>query len=203
MKKLDLNAFTDFDDTEIARRILIEDPVTRVVLVSLRAGQGLPEHAANGLVTVLSLEGRVLFYEGEECAIMVPGTLIRLAPGRQHRLQAEQDSRLLVTMVKPSDATAWTALAPQGRTLDLRHTPRDRRHSTVFYAFDTLRSGEYFHLVNDHDPQPLHAQMDQLRPGELSWDYELRGPAEFRIRISRVAPSAAQREETVMAHGNH
>jgi uncharacterized protein (DUF2249 family)/quercetin dioxygenase-like cupin family protein len=203
MKQLDVNAFTDFDDKDIARRILIEDPVTRVVLVSLRAGQGLPEHAANGLVTVRSLEGRVLFYEGEECADMVPGTLIRIAPGRPHRLEAKQDSRLLVSMVKPSDASAWTALAPQERTLDLRQTPRERRHSTVFYAFDTLQTGEYFHLVNDHDPQPLRAQMEQQRPGELSWEYELRGPHEFRIKISRIAPAAVQREETVMANAHH
>ncbi len=33
----------------------MEDPVMRVVLVSLRAGQALPEHAANGLVTVYSV----------------------------------------------------------------------------------------------------------------------------------------------------
>lgn len=202
MKQLDLNAFTDFDDKDIARRILVEDPVTRVVLVSLRAGQGLPEHAANGLVTILSLEGRVLFYEGEECADLVPGTLIRLAPGRSHRLEAKEDSRLLVSMVKPSDGTAWTALAPHGRTLDLRQTPRERRHSTVFYAFDTLEPGGYFHLVNDHDPQPLRAQMEHLRPSELSWSYELQGPHEFRIKISRIA-AGARREETVLANSSH
>lgn len=203
MKQLDVNAFADFNDEDIARRILMEDPVTRVVLVSLRTGQRLPEHAANGLVTVLSLAGRVLFYEGEECADLVPGTLIRLAPGRPHRLEAKEDSRLLVTMVKPSDAAAWTALAPQGRDLDLRQTPRERRHSTVFYAFDSLATGEHFYLVNDHDPQPLRAQMEQLRPGELSWEYEIRGPNEFRIKISRVAATAAPREETVMASSNH
>lgn len=202
MKQLDVNAFADFNEHEIARRILIEDPVTRVVLVSLRAGQRLPEHSANGLVTVLSLEGRVLFFEGDECAEMVPGTLVRLAPGRPHALEAKEDSRLLVTMVRPADSAGWNALAPQGRVLDLRQTPRDRRHSTVFYAFDSLVEGGFFYLVNDHDPQPLRAQMEQLRPGELSWDYELRGPQEFRIRISRVAPSAVQREETVMA-GSH
>ena len=71
---------------------------------------------------------------------MVPGTLIRLAPGLPHRVEAKEDSRLLVTMIKPSDASAWNALAPRGRTLDLRQTPRERRHSTVFYAFDTLGS---------------------------------------------------------------
>ena len=78
MKQLDINKFNDFSGEEISRRILMEDPVMRVVLVSLRAGQTLPEHAANGLVTVYSVGGRVLFYEGAECCDMVPGTLVRL-----------------------------------------------------------------------------------------------------------------------------
>jgi uncharacterized protein (DUF2249 family) len=181
----------------------MEDPVMRVVLVSLRAGQSLPEHSANGLVTVYSASGRVLFYEGSECSDMVPGTLIRVPPGLPHRVEAKEDSRLLVTMIKPSDLSAWNSLAPRGRTLDLRQTPRERRHSTVFYAFDTLGLGESFLLVNDHDPRPLRAQMEQLRPGEVSWEYELQGPHEFRIKVSRVAPSAAPLQETVLAGSNH
>ena len=80
MKQLDINTFPDFSDEKISRRILMEDPVMRVVLVSLRAGQSLPEHAANGLVTVYSVGGRVLFYEGAECSDMVPGSLVRLEP---------------------------------------------------------------------------------------------------------------------------
>jgi uncharacterized protein (DUF2249 family)/quercetin dioxygenase-like cupin family protein len=202
MKQLDINKF-DFDGEEIARRILMEDPVMRVVLVSLRAGQSLPEHAANGLVTVYAVGGHVLFYEGAECCDMVPGALIRLAPGLPHRVEAKEDSRLLVTMIKPSDAAAWNALDPRGRTLDFRQTPRERRHSTVFYAFDTLGVGESFLLVNDHDPQPLHAQMEQLRPGELAWEYEVQGPYEFRIKVSRIARSAVPLQETALASSSH
>lgn len=203
MKQIDVNSFADFNEEDIARRILLEDPVMRVVLVSLRAGQRLPEHAANGLVTVYSVEGRVDFYDGEERCEMVPGTLVRLAPGRPHRLEAKETSRLLVTMIKPSDAAAWNSLAPQGRVLDLRQTPRERRHSTVFYAFDGLPVGESFRLVNDHDPQPLRAQIEQQRPGEVSWEYELRGPTEFRIVVSRAAAASTPAPETVLATCNH
>jgi uncharacterized protein (DUF2249 family)/quercetin dioxygenase-like cupin family protein len=203
MKQLEINTFHDFSDEDIVRRILMDDPVMRVVLDSLRAGQTLPEHAATGLVTVYSVGGRVLFYEGTECCEMVPGTLIRLAPDRPHRLEAKEDSRLLVTMIKKSDPSAWSALAPSGRTLDLRQTPRERRHSTVFYAFDNLPVGESFLLVNDHDPQPLHAQMERLRPGEMTWEYEIQGSYEFCIKVSRIAPSSAPVQETVLASGGH
>ncbi len=203
MKELDINAFSDFNDQEIGRRVLLDDPVMRVMLMSLRAGQGLPEHAANGLVTVYSVGGRVLFHEGDHCSEMVPGKLIRLTPGRVHRLEAKEDSRLLVTMIRPGDASAWTAMAPNGRALDLRETPRERRHSTVFYAFDQLAVGESFFLINDHDPQPLHAQMEQLRPGELAWEYEIRGPYEFRIKVSRVALPVTSASETVVSARGH
>ena len=150
------------------------------------------------------LGGRVSGQTGEGDPSRFPSNEEQdLAPGRPHRLEAKQDSRLLVTMVKPSDAAAWNALAPQGRTIDLRHTPRERRHSTIFYAFDRLSVGESFLLVNDHDPQPLRAQMEQLRPSELTWEYEVRGPNEFRIKISRVAISTTPQPETVMAGCNH
>ena len=138
MKQLDVNTFHDFRDEEISRRILMDDPVMRVVLVSLRTGQSLPEHAANGLVTVYSVSGRVVFYEGSERCDMAPGTLIRLEPGRPHRLEAKEDSRLLVTMIKQSDASAWNALSPKGRTLDLRHTPRERPGVTASYFMPSI-----------------------------------------------------------------
>jgi quercetin dioxygenase-like cupin family protein len=62
MKLLDLNSFEDFNEREIARRILLDDPVRRMVLVSLRAGQGLPEHGTPGPVSVFVISGRVMFY---------------------------------------------------------------------------------------------------------------------------------------------
>jgi uncharacterized protein (DUF2249 family)/quercetin dioxygenase-like cupin family protein len=189
-------------DEKISRRILMEDPVMRVVLVSLRAGQSLPEHAANGLVTVYSVGGRVLFYERAECSEMAPGSLVRLEPSRPHRLDAKEDSRLLVTMIKPSDAAAWNALSPRGRLGPPPNPSRTTSQHRV-YAFDTLEAGESFLLVNDHDPQPLHAQMDQVRPGEVAWEYELQGPCEFRIKISRIARSAVAASGAVLASCSH
>lgn len=38
-------------------------------------------------------------------------------------------------------------------------------------------------LINDHDPVPLHGQMEAMRP----WEYIVRGPEIFRIRVSPIA----------------
>ena len=97
LQQLDIQTFRDFSDDEISRRILMEDPVMRVVLVSMRAGQSLPEQAANGLVTVYSVGRRVLFYEGDECCDMVPAQshfMLTLAVGRlQSSYQPRQSTR--------------------------------------------------------------------------------------------------------------
>ncbi len=199
MQHLDLNSFQDFNDQDIARRVLIDDPCMRAVLVSLRAGQGLPDHPSPGPVTVYTLSGRVLFHEGDAASDMVPGSLIRLTPGRLHRVQAQEDSRLLVTMIKPPDDAAWNSLAPSGRDVDLRRTPHERRHGIVFWAFDALSVGESFFLVNDHDPAPLRMQMDVLYPKAVGWEYVQQGPYEFRIKITRLAETPKRQSDTYLA----
>jgi hypothetical protein len=81
MTQLDAQTSHDLKDGEISRRILMEDdPVMRVVLVSVCAGQSPPEHKANGLVTGYSESGYVLFHERDECCDMVPAKLIGLPP---------------------------------------------------------------------------------------------------------------------------
>lgn len=201
MKQLDLESFNDFNPEAIARRMLVDNPAIRVVLVSLRAGQSLPEHSSAGLVTIVSLSGRVEFREDGQCCELTPGRFVYLSPGSRHAVAAREDSRLLVTMVKPSDAATWEALSPAGTGIDLRATPHSRRHGIIFWAFDALAPGESFILINDHDPQPLRMQMDLLRPGELSWEYLTKGPAEFRVKLSRIAAPAKAQEETKLLAG--
>lgn len=76
----------------------------------------------------------------------------------------------------------------QNEELDLRNVERFQRHPLVFAKFDALEVGESFVLINDHDPAPLHGQMEAMRPHQLTWEYIVRGPEIFRIRVSRVAP---------------
>lgn len=76
----------------------------------------------------------------------------------------------------------------QNEELDLRSVERFQRHPLVFAKFDALEVGESFVLINDHDPAPLHGQMEAMRPHQLTWEYIERGPEIFRIQISRIAP---------------
>lgn len=86
--------------------------------------------------------------------------------------------------------------------LDLREVERFRRHPLVFAKFDALTIGESFVLINDHDPIPLHGQMEAMRPQQLAWEYIERGPGIFRIRVSRTAPLTGSESSPSMAPQN-
>ncbi|MFC0314565.1 DUF2249 domain-containing protein [Gordonia phosphorivorans] len=78
-------------------------------------------------------------------------------------------------------------------TIDVREIPKPQRHPKIFGAFDELAVGDAVILVNDHDPQPLHAQFADHRPGGFAWEYLVREPGDFRIRISKVLDAPVPR----------
>jgi uncharacterized protein (DUF2249 family) len=61
--------------------------------------------------------------------------------------------------------------APHTHVFDARGVARRFRHSAIFGAIDTLRSGETMRLVNDHDPIPLIAQLHERLGENLTVTY--------------------------------
>lgn len=71
------------------------------------------------------------------------------------------------------------------RELDVRDLAPSRRHSEIFGAFEALKAGEGFVLVNDHDPKPLLYQFQAEHPGRFEWCVLETGPECFRVEIRR------------------
>jgi uncharacterized protein (DUF2249 family)/quercetin dioxygenase-like cupin family protein len=190
MQQLDINELIEFNDQKLNSIVLVNKPDMRIVLLCLRAGQQVPEHSTAGSITVQAITGRAAFYDGEEACEMFAGTLLRLEAGRSHRVVAHTDAALLVTMIKTASATEGRdeRRATAEHEIDLCAIPRPERHPIVFAAFDRLAVGASFIIYNDHDPQPLRMQIEQMREGEMNWEYVERGPDTFRIRLTRVAP---------------
>jgi len=69
------------------------------------------------------------------------------------------------------------------------------KHPAVFNQFDSLKPGQAFILMNDHDPKPLYYQLLAERGEIFSWEYLLRGPEAWEIKISRNELPA--QEETI------
>lgn len=180
MQKHNVQQLIEFDEQRCLPKAILNQPGFRLMLLNLRAGQSVPEHSTSDRVAVYALSGHITFYEGETAADLRPGEMVTREGGAAHRLEAHEDSSLLVIRAGQAEA------APE--ELDLRPVPRPQRHPMIFAKFDALAVGESLVLVNDHDPVPLHTQMDRLRPGQLGWEYMMRGPEIFRIRLRRVAP---------------
>lgn len=52
MQKHNLNALIEYDDERFNPKVLMNEPGYRMLLVSMRAGQLIPEHASKVMVTV-------------------------------------------------------------------------------------------------------------------------------------------------------
>jgi uncharacterized protein (DUF2249 family) len=79
-------------------------------------------------------------------------------------------------------------------TLDVRVIPPRERHPLIFTRLDALPLGDTLLLVNDHDPKPLRYQLMAERPEQFAWEPQEEGPAEWKIRIRRIAMAEKERE---------
>lgn len=75
---------------------------------------------------------------------------------------------------------------PEPRTLDVRVIPPREKHPTIFQTFHALNPGESFVLLNDHDPMPLRYQFEAEHAGQFGWAYLEKGPAVWRVEISKA-----------------
>jgi uncharacterized protein (DUF2249 family) len=181
MQKHNVQDLIEFNEMKFSSKTVISQPEYRLVLLNLRAGQSVPEHAAKEMVTIYAISGHITFYEKQVPADLRAGEVLWIDGGVPHRLEAHEDSSLLV--VRAGNAPAATE-----EEIDVRQVPRPQRHPLVFAKFDALAVGDSFILQNDHDPIPLNRQMESMRPGQLTWEYIVRGPDIFRIRVRRIAP---------------
>ena len=73
--------------------------------------------------------------------------------------------------------------------IDVRTIAPYERHAQLFARFDALQTGEAFVIVNDHNPVPLHMQLEGRAPGQVAWTYLQQGPDLRRVQIGKQAAS--------------
>lgn len=72
------------------------------------------------------------------------------------------------------------------RLLDVRSIPCSIKHGLILQTFKDLAVGEYFVLVNGHDPVPLFYQFSAEWPGTFTWEHLVRLPEEVHVKITKV-----------------
>lgn len=79
--------------------------------------------------------------------------------------------------------------------IDVRAIPPRERHPLIFGTLDALPPGGALTITSDHDPRPLHYQLETNFPGLFDWTYLEQGPQVWRVEIGRRAG-----EESEPAH---
>ncbi len=72
------------------------------------------------------------------------------------------------------------------RVMDVRPIPCSIKHGLIIRTWQELRVGEHFVLLNDHDPVPLYYQFSAQWPGAFEWKHLVKGPDEFRVKITKL-----------------
>src|SRR5206468_3449442 len=77
------------------------------------------------------------------------------------------------------------------KVMDVRPIPCSVKHGLIIKTWLELAVDDHFVLLNDHDPVPLFYQFAAQWPGAFSWVHLVKGPEEFRVKITKLRPVTA------------
>ncbi len=82
---------------------------------------------------------------------------------------------------------------------DARGVAKRFRHAAIFGALESLQDGETMRFVNDHDPLPLLAQIEQRYGRQIGIQYVAREPGNIVIDFKVQLHAAEQEAEPAPA----
>ncbi len=99
-----------------------------------------------------------------------------------------EEFRVKITKLRDLNSPAATndPLRDPQVVFDVRPIPGRVKHTQIFQRWTDLPVGQFFVLLNDHDPVPLKYQFDAEFKGAFSWEYLEKGPEEFRVKITKL-----------------
>ena len=89
-------------------RVVVNNPLLRVVYFSFDAGQELTAHTSPRAVVVTCLTGVIDFTVGSDVHRMTAGDVIYLAPNERHALVAVEAAQMSLVMVETEPAGTST-----------------------------------------------------------------------------------------------
>lgn len=84
--------------------------------------------------------------------------------------------------------TTTENLVGPDKVMDVRPIPCSIKHGLIIRTWEQLPVGDHFILLNDHDPVPLYYQFAAQWPGAFTWEHLVKGPDEFRVKITKLSP---------------
>ncbi len=88
-------------------------------------------------------------------------------------------------------STNTETLVGADKVMDVRTIPCSIKHGLIIQTWLDLAVGDHFILLNDHDPVSLFYQFSAQWPNAFTWEHLVKGPEEFRVKITKVIPTVA------------
>lgn len=81
------------------------------------------------------------------------------------------------------------------RVIDVTDIDPQYRHMILVRLFEHLTPDRSLQLVVDHDPRPLHLQLEAQHGSRCDWSYLEQGPDVWRVRLRLLQPDSAGGKE--------
>src|SRR5579859_3867277 len=99
------------------------------------------------------------------------------------------------------NSTLTENLVSSDKVMDVRPIPCSIKHGLIIKQWLELSVGSHFILLNDHDPVPLYYQFSAQWPGTFTWEHLVKGPTEYRVKITKLHELEAVADEGGAACG--
>ena len=86
-------------ESSITSRVVVNNPLLRVVVFAFDTGEMLTEHTSPRAVVVQLIDGRLDYTLDGETTTMAPGDVIYMKPGVKHALVVLEPSHMSLVMV--------------------------------------------------------------------------------------------------------
>jgi quercetin dioxygenase-like cupin family protein len=83
-------------------KTVMHAPDLRLVLMTLKAGTRIPEHCAEGSLTIHALDGRILVEVVDATFDLAPNQMLALERGLSYALHAIEDTAILLSISWPA-----------------------------------------------------------------------------------------------------
>jgi len=211
-KVISLAAETRFAANGIVSSTLLRTEHARTVLFGFAEGQELTEHTSTQHANIHILSGECEFFLAGKLHLMKAGDFLYMPPNLAHAVRATKPFSMLLTLTKPGVTEKLSAILAkeiiattkvEENIYDGRGIPCSTKHGQIIQKWMDLAPGEHFVLVNDHDPAKLRNQFDERWPEAYTWEYLMREPEEFRVKITKLAPVTAVAETEAACSCEH
>ena len=154
MHKGNQDVLVEYEEQRFSPKVLMNEPGYRMVLLSLRARQTIPEQASRGIVTLYVVLGHITLFAGPFPDELYAGQVTCIESGVRHRIEAFEDSALLVLFRR------YELLYGVGRrTGFVRGSETQRRLFESRY----IALGESFALTTDQNRVLLNREFETTR----------------------------------------